>query len=118
MYYSHTYSPLQFDRVCRLFCEDPVTTQSDEFFGIFDYYITNFLEAKQENDAIKRKREEEEKMAKQQQEVHNHYNQSKCKNTISLLFSLWESNVCKKKTHLFFSFACGRWSERRAPPAA
>ncbi len=59
----------RFDRVCRLFCEDPVTTQSDEFFGIFDYYITNFLEAKQENDAIKRKREEEEKMAKQQQEV-------------------------------------------------
>ncbi len=59
----------RFDRVCRLFCEDPATTQSDEFFGVFDYFTTNFLDAKQENDAIKRKKEEEEKMAKQQQEV-------------------------------------------------
>lgn len=59
----------RFDRVCRLFCEDPVTTSSDDFFGIFDFYTTNFLEAKQENDAVKRKKEEEEKMAKQQQEL-------------------------------------------------
>ena len=59
----------QFDRVCRLFCEDPATTQSDEFFGIFDHYILSFGEAKMENDAIKRRREEEEKIAKQQQEV-------------------------------------------------
>merc|ERR1712107_847643 len=28
-----------FDRVCRMFCEDPATTQSDEFFGIFDHFI-------------------------------------------------------------------------------
>jgi dishevelled associated activator of morphogenesis len=62
-------SNFQFDRVCKLFCEDPVTTQSDEFFGIFDLYVTSFQEAKQENDAVKRKREEEEKIAKQQQEV-------------------------------------------------
>lgn len=55
--------------MCRLFCEDPVTTQSDEFFGIFDLYVSGFHEAKMENDAIKRKKEEEEKMAKQQQEV-------------------------------------------------
>jgi len=46
-----------------------VTTQSDEFFGVFDLYISAFLEAKAENDAAKRRREEEEKMAKQQQEV-------------------------------------------------
>lgn len=59
----------QFDRVCRMFCEDPVTTQSDEFFGIFDHFILSFNEAKSENDAIKRKREEEEKIAKQHQEV-------------------------------------------------
>jgi dishevelled associated activator of morphogenesis len=59
----------RFDRVCRLFCEDPATTQSDEFFGIFDIYITAFLDAKAENDAAKRRREEEEKMAKQQHEV-------------------------------------------------
>ena len=59
----------QFDRVCRLFSEDPVTTQSDEFFGIFDHFISNFLDAKQENDAVKRRKEEDEKIAKQQQEV-------------------------------------------------
>ena len=59
----------QFDKVCRMFCEDPVTTQSDEFFGIFDSFVSGFHEAKMENDAVKRKREEEEKIAKQQQEV-------------------------------------------------
>ena len=52
-----------------MFCEDPVTTQSDEFFGIFDSFVSGFHEAKMENDAVKRKREEEEKIAKQQQEV-------------------------------------------------
>ena len=60
---------IQFDRVCRLFCEDPTTTQSDEFFGIFDNYVTSLQEAKQENDNIRRKKEEEEKIAKQHQEV-------------------------------------------------
>ena len=52
-----------------MFCEDPATTQSDEFFGIFDSFVSGFHEAKMENDAVKRKREEEEKIAKQQQEV-------------------------------------------------
>ena len=52
-----------------MFCEDPATTQSDEFFGIFDSFVSGFHEAKMDNDAVKRKREEEEKIAKQQQEV-------------------------------------------------
>ena len=60
---------MQFDRVCRLFCEDPTTTQSDEFFGIFDVYVQSLQEAKQENDNVRRKKEEEEKIAKQHQEV-------------------------------------------------
>ena len=60
---------LQFDRVCRLFSEDPTTTQSDEFFGTFDYFITSFEEARQDNETVKRKKEEEEKIAKQHQEV-------------------------------------------------
>jgi len=59
----------RFDRVCRLFCEDPTTTQSDEFFGIFDVYVTSLQEAKQENDNLRRKKEEEEKIAKQHQEM-------------------------------------------------
>jgi hypothetical protein len=52
-----------------LFCEDPVTTQSDEFFGIFDHFITCFQEAKMDNENARKKREEEEKIAKQHQEV-------------------------------------------------
>eukprot|EP00095_Tigriopus_kingsejongensis_P000197 snap_masked-scaffold41_size498431-processed-gene-1.12 protein:Tk00197 transcript:snap_masked-scaffold41_size498431-processed-gene-1.12-mRNA-1 annotation:"disheveled-associated activator of" len=59
----------RFDRVCKLFSEDAATTPSDEFFGIFDLYISSFTEAKQENENIKRKKEEEEKIAKQQQEL-------------------------------------------------
>ena len=56
--------------MCRLFCEDPVTTQSDEFFGIFDHFITCFQEAKMDNENARKKREEEEKIAKQHQEVY------------------------------------------------
>merc|ERR1711953_65140 len=59
----------RFDRVCKLFCEDPATSQSDEFFGVFDVYITSLSEARSENENIRRKREEEEKIAKQHQEM-------------------------------------------------
>lgn len=52
-----------------MFCEDPATTQSDEFFGIFDHFIVSFAEAKMDNDNAKKKKEEEEKIAKQHQEV-------------------------------------------------
>lgn len=55
--------------MCRLFSEDPTTTQSDEFFGTFDYFITSFEEARQDNESVKKKKEEEEKIAKQHQEV-------------------------------------------------
>jgi len=59
----------RFDRVCRLFSEDPTTTQSDEFFGIFDYFISSFEEARADNENVKKKKEEEEKIAKQHQEM-------------------------------------------------
>merc|ERR1712051_26113 len=59
----------RFDRVCRLFSEDPTTTQSDEFFGIFDYFISSFEEARSDNENLKKKKEEEEKIAKQHQEM-------------------------------------------------
>ena len=55
--------------MCRLFSEDPTTTQSDEFFGIFDYFISSFEEARADNENVKKKKEEEEKIAKQHQEV-------------------------------------------------
>merc|ERR1719268_281748 len=59
----------RFDRVCRMFCEDPTTTQSDEFFGIFDHFITTFTDARMDNENAKKKKEEEEKIAKQHQEM-------------------------------------------------
>ena len=55
--------------MCRLFSEDPTTTQSDEFFGIFDYFISSFEEARADNENVRKKKEEEEKIAKQHQEV-------------------------------------------------
>ena len=69
----------QFDRVCRMFCEDPTTTQSDEFFGIFDHFITTFADARMDNENAKKKKEEEEKIAKQHQEVNLHSFISKVK---------------------------------------
>ena len=55
--------------MCRLFSEDPTTTQSDDFFGTFDYFITSFEEARLDNESVRKKKEEEEKIAKQHQEV-------------------------------------------------
>ena len=46
-----------------------MTSQTDEFFGVFDHFITNFNEARIDNENAKKKKEEEEKMVKQHQEV-------------------------------------------------
>lgn len=43
--------------------------QPDEFFGIFDAFLTAFMEARQDNDNFKKRQEEEEKRAKQEAEV-------------------------------------------------
>ena len=67
--FHHVRANFQFDRVCRMFCEDPTTTQSDEFFGIFDHFITTFSDARMDNENAKKKKEEEERIAKQHQEV-------------------------------------------------
>lgn len=51
------------------FGEDPSHLQPDEFFTIFDTFLTSFNEARQDNETFRRKREDEEKRAKQDAEV-------------------------------------------------
>lgn len=62
---------LQFDRAVRLFGEDNSTIQPDDFFGIFDTFLTSFNEAKHDLENIRKRRDEEEKRAKQEVEVNN-----------------------------------------------
>ena len=60
---------VQFDRAVRLFGEDNSTIQPDDFFGIFDLFLTSFNEAKHDLENIRKRRDEEEKRAKQEIEV-------------------------------------------------
>ncbi|KAF7648127.1 hypothetical protein LDENG_00161540 [Lucifuga dentata] len=47
----------------RYFGEDSSKLQPDEFFGIFDSFLTAFSEAQQDNENMRRRKEEEEKRA-------------------------------------------------------
>lgn len=60
---------LQFDRAVRLFGEDNSTIQPDDFFAIFDSFLTALYEARQDNTSVKKRREEEEKRIRQEVEV-------------------------------------------------
>lgn len=59
----------RFDRAVRLFGEDGSVLQPDEFFGIFDTFLTSFAEAKQDNENFRKRQEEDEKRAKQEAEL-------------------------------------------------
>ncbi|KAL1138866.1 hypothetical protein AAG570_008928, partial [Ranatra chinensis] len=59
----------RFDRAVRLFGEDNSSIQPDEFFGIFDSFLATFIEAKSDNENMKKRKEEEEKRAKQDAEM-------------------------------------------------
>ena len=88
--------------MCRLFSEDPTTTQSDEFFGIFDYFISSFEEARADNENVKKKKEEEEKIAKQHQEVNNNHK-------IHILLITWIINFYnfqEEKHSKFYTMFC------------
>lgn len=52
-----------------MFGEDGSLIQPDEFFGIFDTFLVSFSEARNDNEAIKKRQEEDEKRAKQEAEV-------------------------------------------------
>lgn len=60
---------LQFDRAVRLFGEDNSTIQPDDFFAVFDSFLTALSEARQDNISVKKRREEEEKRTRQEVEV-------------------------------------------------
>lgn len=59
----------RFDRAVRLFGEDGSVVQPEEFFGIFDAFLTAFTEARQDNENFRKRAEEEEKRLKQEAEV-------------------------------------------------
>ncbi|XP_060532378.1 disheveled-associated activator of morphogenesis 1 isoform X2 [Cylas formicarius] len=59
----------RFERAVRLFGEDPINAQPDEFFGIFDTFLTAFSEARHDNENMRRKLEEEEKRARQEADL-------------------------------------------------
>lgn len=63
------FSAIRFDRAVRLFGEDDTSIQPDEFFGMFDSFLTALHEARTDNENGKKRREEEEKRAKQEAEV-------------------------------------------------
>lgn len=59
----------QFETVTKAYGEDPASSEPDEFFGIFDTFLTSFAEAKRENERIKKQREEEAKRARLEEQV-------------------------------------------------
>ncbi|XP_060843196.1 disheveled-associated activator of morphogenesis 1 isoform X2 [Rhopalosiphum padi] len=59
----------RFDRAVRLFGEDNSTIQPDDFFAIFDSFLTALYEARQDNSTVKKRREEEEKRTRQEVEL-------------------------------------------------
>ena len=54
----------QYLTVTKLFGEDGAKIQPDEFFLIFDNFLTSFYEAKVENEATRKRKAEEEKRSK------------------------------------------------------
>lgn len=56
----------QYERALKSFCED-AKQQPDEFFLVFDTFLSSFTEAKNDNEKIKKMKIEEEKRAKLEQ---------------------------------------------------
>ncbi len=63
----------KFVKALRLFGEDVSKLQPDEFFGLFDNFLTAFSEAKQDNENMARRKEEEERRALMEVKVRRHY---------------------------------------------
>ena len=54
-----------------MFGEEPKKMQPEEFFGIFDLFLTMFTEARMDNERFRRQKEEEEKRQKMEAQVEN-----------------------------------------------
>ena len=81
----------QYEKVCKSYGEDP-KIQPDEFFGIFDLFLTSFMEANLENDRLRRQKDEEEKRAKMEEKVswaRSLHQRHIIKGTLSLLNPVW-----------------------------
>ena len=63
------YQTFQFEKVVKNYGEDSSKMQPDEFFGIFDIFLSAFADARVENEKIRRQREEDEKRAKMEAQV-------------------------------------------------
>lgn len=60
----HPLSSQQFSKALMHFGEQDSKMQPDEFFGIFDTFLQAFSEARQDLEAMRRKKEEEERRAR------------------------------------------------------
>ncbi|KAM7299560.1 disheveled-associated activator of morphogenesis 1 [Ixodes scapularis] len=58
----------RYEKTVRRFGEDPLQMPPDEFFGIFDSFLTSFSEARNDNENFKRRKEDEERRTKQEAE--------------------------------------------------
>lgn len=61
----------KYEEVVRLFGEDPSSVQPDEFFSIFDAFLTSFNDAKNEIDSIQKRRKEEMERQKELEVCNN-----------------------------------------------
>ncbi|XP_064489611.1 disheveled-associated activator of morphogenesis 1-like isoform X2 [Ornithodoros turicata] len=58
----------RYEKTVRRFGEDPQQLPPDEFFGIFDNFLTSFSEARNDNENFRRRKEDEERRTKQEAE--------------------------------------------------
>ena len=60
---------LQFDNVVELYAEEPKKIKPEEFFGIFDNFLTSLADAGMENQRLRKQKEDEERRAQYEAEV-------------------------------------------------
>ncbi|XP_041351931.1 disheveled-associated activator of morphogenesis 2-like [Gigantopelta aegis] len=65
-----TYADMKqkYETMLKAFGEEPAV-QPDEFFGIFDTFLTSFSDARLENEKMRKQKEEEEKRAKMEEKL-------------------------------------------------
>ncbi len=63
---------LKLEKALRHFGEDLSKLQPDEFFGVFDNFLTAFSEAQQDNKNMAKRKEEEERRALMEAQVRTH----------------------------------------------
>ena len=59
----------KYEKAAKAFAEDPKSVQPDEFFSMFDAFVTSFMDAKEENARFKREKEQEAKRIKAEEKM-------------------------------------------------